>query len=72
MPKIVYETYEQTIERSIRKKGQFDMDFLLFCGLTQKNELFNDVLEYIMEKNIYIHVHFLSIGDISLIDELFS
>ena len=48
------------------------MDFLLFCGLTQKNDLFQNVLEYILKHDIYIHVHFLQMCDISLIDELFN
>ena len=47
------------------------MDFLMFCALTQKNDLFFEVMNYIIKHEIYIHVHFLNIGEFSLVTELF-
>jgi len=48
--------------KMVMRKGQFDMDFILFCALTQKNDLFMNVIHYIMAHTIYVHVHFLSVG----------
>lgn len=44
------------------------MDFLLFCSLTKRNDLFKNILNFITKNKLFIHVHFLEIENVSLLD----
>ena len=60
-----------TIMATIKRKATFDLDFITFCSLTQKNDLLDSVMEYINRNKIHIHVHNTTVKDFSLIQILF-